>query len=95
MVTPNSAYAAVPPGGTAMNATDYVLQLAPTFNPGTEIELSLAVSSTQGSVALLYTLPTGTPLSTTFLSEDFNSVAPGVLPFGWTTFHQGGANTVP
>ena len=31
----------------------------------------------------------------TLLSENFDSVAPGTLPAGWTTVHGGGANFVP
>ena len=43
---------------------------------------------------LLHTLFTGTPAATTLLSENFNAVAPGMLPVGWTAAHGGGINTV-
>jgi hypothetical protein len=64
--------------------------------PGTPIELVLTVrSNQQGAATLLHTLFTGTPVATTLLAENFNGVAPGSLPAGWTTSHAGGANTVP
>ena len=63
--------------------------------PGTPIELTLTVLSTSGFSVLRHTLYTGTPIRTTLLEEDFQSVAPGALPGGWTASHGGGANTVP
>src|SRR5207244_2228945 len=44
---------------------------------------------------LLFTQSTGTPGGTVLLSENFNGVAAGALPAGWTTAHGGGANVVP
>ncbi|HTQ80374.1 MAG TPA: exo-alpha-sialidase, partial [Thermoanaerobaculia bacterium] len=91
-----SPYSNLDPGATSLNKKDFVLKLSPTFVPGTPIELSLKVRSSENRmVTLLYTLPTGTPSTTTLFSESFDSVAPGTLPAGWTAAHGGGANTVP
>jgi hypothetical protein len=96
VVRRSSDYRSIAPGGTATNQDDFVLQVASTFVPGTPIELVLQVQGEErGSATLLRTLFTGTPSPTVIFSEDFNSVAPGALPAGWTTSHAGGANTVP
>jgi len=92
---PSSTYPDLAPGGSAANTTDYVLQLSPSFVKGTHIELSLGVSSTQGTNTLLFTQSTGTPGPTTLLTQDFNGVAPGSLPAGWTALHGAGSSTVP
>lgn len=92
---PSSAYGSVTPGGSAANAVDYVIQLSPTFVPGTHIELLLNVTSSDGTTTLLHTLSTGTPAATVLLSENFDGVAAPALPAGWVTSHAGGANTVP
>jgi len=90
-----SSYPDLAPGVSAPNTTDYILQLSPSFVNGTHIELALAVSSDQGTNALLFTQSTGTPGATVLLSENFDGVAPGSLPAGWATSHAGGSNTVP
>jgi hypothetical protein len=91
-----SPYPNMNPGDTSVNKKDFVLQTSPSFVHGTPIELSLDVrSSDHGATTLLYTLFTGTPVTTTLLSENFNGVAPGSLPAGWSTSHGGGANVVP
>jgi hypothetical protein len=90
-----SPYNSIAPGATATNKKSFVLALAPSFVPGTPIELSLDVRSAQhGQATLLHTLWTGTPSVTTLYAENFNGVAPGVLPGGWAVSHAGGANTV-
>ena len=38
---------------------------------------------------------TGTPVASTFFSENFNGTTGTALPVGWTAAHGGGANTVP
>jgi hypothetical protein len=90
-----STYPDIVPGASAVNGTDFILQLSSTFVPGTSIELSLAVSSTQGSTTLLLTQPTGTPVYASLLSENFDGVSPGTLPAGWSAAHGDGLNTVP
>jgi hypothetical protein len=95
VVQATSAYPDIAPGATAQNSSDFVLQISPQFTPGTPIELTLAITTVQGPATLLLTLQTGTPVHTTLLSENFDAVAPGSLPAGWSSAHGGGANTVP
>jgi hypothetical protein len=91
-----SRYGSIDPGATVANKSGFVLSLDPSFVPGTFIELVLTVRSEEhGSATLLHTLFTGTPSATTIFAENFNEVAPGTLPAGWTPAHGGGANTVP
>lgn len=92
---PASTYASLAPNASGANLTDYVLTTAASFVAGTPIELALAVSSDQGGTTLLHTQASGTPGPTVIFSQDFNGVAPGALPAGWTASHAGGANTVP
>jgi hypothetical protein len=78
----------------------YQLRLAPTFDPGTPIELRLDVIGQFGGggldlARLRHTLFTGTPAVTTLLSENFDAAPVGTLPAGWTSSHGGGANVVP
>jgi hypothetical protein len=78
-----------------LNSTDFILQIANGFVPGTPIELVLTVASLQGPVTLLLTQQTGTPVYTTLLNETFDGVPPGSFPPGWSSLHGAGANTVP
>jgi hypothetical protein len=96
IIKDDSPYPKLDPGEIAASKKDFALVIAPSFVPGTFIELQLNVdTSAKEDATLLFTLFTGTPLATTILSEDFDSTAPGLLPAGWTTSHGGGANTVP
>src|SRR5882724_10050679 len=91
-----SPYPNMEPGDTSTNKKDFVLHVSPSFVAGTPIELVLTVrASKQRDVTLLYTLFTGSPVVSPLFAENFNSVAPGLLPAGWTTVHAGGSNTVP
>ena len=91
-----SPFSNMNPGDTSTNKKDFVLQTAPSFVPGTPIELVLTVrSSAHGWAQLLHTLFSGTPVPTTIFSENFNGVVAPALPAGWTTSHGGGGNTVP
>ena len=73
-----------------------MLKIGSSFVAGTPLELALDVDSAEhGGTTLLFTLFSGTPQATTLLSENFNGVAPGALPAGWTAAHGGGANIVP
>jgi len=83
---PTQSYGDVAPGSTAANAVPFQVQLAPSFVPGTHVDLALTVSTSLGqSTELLYRLATGSPGTTTvLLSEDFNGVAPPALPPNWT-----------
>ena len=94
IVTGTQAYGTVAAGATGAAAGPYVIQLAGGFVAGTRIDLSLAVTTSGGgSTTLRFRLDTGTPVAATVFSEDFNGVAPGTLPAGWTTIHQGAART--
>ncbi len=96
VVQQQSPYANIAPGATATNKKDFVLQISPSFVPGTFIELVLTVRAAEhGTATLLHTLFTGTPSATTIFSENFNGVAAGTLPAGWATSHAGGNNIVP
>jgi len=90
-----SSYPDLDPGVTGENPSGFTLQVGSSFVPGTPIELRLAVGSQQGTAALDVTLSTGAPVYTTLLSENFDAVAPGVLPAGWTAAHGAGDNVVP
>ncbi|HEV3215164.1 MAG TPA: Ig-like domain repeat protein [Vicinamibacterales bacterium] len=94
-----STYPNLAAGATGANNSSFVISVAPSFPASTHIELSLAVTSAQGSTTLLFSEPTGTPagapLTTTLLSENFDEVAAGSLPAGWMTAHGGGGNVVP
>jgi hypothetical protein len=91
---PTSAYPAIAAGTTQNNSLVYVLTLSPGFVPGTKIEFSLAVTTAQGSTVLPFTQNTGTPVPTTIFSENFDGVAVGTLPAGWSTIHVGGTPEV-
>ena len=95
VLQPTSAYPMLTPGSSASNLAPFVLQIAPSVTPGTLIDLSLAVQTTGAPVTLALTIPTGTRLFTTLLSENFDGVGPGTLPAGWVPAHGRGANTVP
>lgn len=82
-------------GATTLNSSDFILQVANGFAPGTPIELVLTIGSAQGPLGLPFTLQTGTPVYTTLLNENFDGVAPGSFPAGWSAAHGAGANTVP
>jgi hypothetical protein len=96
---PLGVYGNISSGQSKASVLSYQLRLAPTFDPGTPIELRLEVlglfDGWLDAATLRHTLFTGTPVATTVLSENFDSVAPGTLPAGWTSAHGGGANVVP
>ncbi|MBI3447894.1 MAG: HYR domain-containing protein [Acidobacteria bacterium] len=91
----SSDYPDLAAGASALDNTDYVLQLSPSFVKGTHIELALNVSSDQGTTTLLFTQSTGTPETTTLLNENFDAATAPALPAGWSVAHGGGLNTVP
>jgi hypothetical protein len=91
----SSGYPNLGAGSSAANSTDYVLQIAPAFIRGTHIDLVLGVSANEGTTTLLYSQSTGTPSTTILQSQNFNGVAPGTLPAGWSAAHGAGSSTVP
>jgi hypothetical protein len=90
-----AVYPSIPPGGTLLPLPPFAIRTANSYIPGTPIQFTLSVQSAQGPATLTFTQTTGTPVYTTLLSENFDGVAPGVLPAGWQAAHGGGANTVP
>lgn len=100
VIQPVGLYGRIASGATAGTLLPYRLRISPSFDPGTLIDLRLIVAGRFGGQAvtaaeLRHSLFTGTPVSTTLLTEDFNGVAPGGLPAGWTASHGAGSNTVP
>ena len=95
VVQGTSGYDALAPGATAVNLTPFLLQISPSFVPGTPIELAVSLLSAQGPLLSSVTLPTGTLVYTTLLDENFDASGPGRLPAGWAVAHGGGATTVP
>jgi hypothetical protein len=91
----SSSYPDLAAGASALNSTDYVLQIAPAFIRGTHIDLALSVSANEGTNTLLYSQVTGTSSTTILQSQNFNGVAPGSLPAGWSAVHGAGSSTVP
>lgn len=84
------------PGQTGANKTPFVIQTTAGFVPGTPIELVFTIRSAEHADDVLkYTQLTGSPVSTVLLSENFDGVAPGALPAGWSAAHGAGQNTVP
>lgn len=90
-----SSYPNLAPGATQSNSPDFVFQISPAFVPGTKIEFKLVVTTAQATASLAFSQNTGTPVPATIFSENFNGVATGTLPAGWTSAHGGGNNTVP
>ncbi len=89
--TANSTYPDVSALGTTSNATAFQVKLGSSFVTGSTVDLSLAVTTAQGTTTLLYSIrPTGTPVDTPIYSNNFDG---GVFT-GWLTSHAGGSNTV-
>ncbi len=100
VIQPIGLYGRIGSGQTAANFLDFRLRVGTGFDPGNLIELKLIATGRFGSrpiaaAELRHTLFSGTPEQTTLLTENFNGVAPGAIPAGWTTVHGGGTNVVP
>jgi hypothetical protein len=67
------------------------------FVAGTPIDIALHVLQAEPFAlgTLHVTVNTGTRVATQLFAENFDAVAPGALPAGWSTVHAGGANAVP
>jgi hypothetical protein len=90
-----STYGTITPGATRSNSKSYRIRVNGSVAPGTPINLRLLVLSFDGIATLKTQLDTGTPVATTLLSENFEGVAPGSLPVGWTAAHGAGAFSFP
>lgn len=96
VLSANSSFPNLAPGASANNGTYFILRLAPTFVPGTKLELSLAVrTATDGDTTLKFQLNTGTPQPTVLLAENFDTTANDTLPAGWTALHVNGPGGGP
>lgn len=95
VVQNSSTYPDIAAGAAASNATAFVIATGPTFVPGAQVDLTLTVSSAQGSTTLPFTQASGTPVSTILLSETFDGVSSGRLTSTWQSVHGGGTLTVP
>jgi hypothetical protein len=95
VLAPTRTYPDIIAGATAANTSEFIVRIAPTFTPGARIAFDLAVTALQGTTTLRYYLETGTPVAvSTLISENFNGVAPGALPAGWSSVHTAGTKTV-
>jgi|GEM_PF-248187 len=91
-----STYPSISAGGTENNTTAFVAQFSNSFVPGTRVQLTLTVTTAQGTAVFTYSQPTGTPtVQSILLSENFETTIPGSLPSGWSQVHNQGANTIP
>jgi hypothetical protein len=83
----SSSYGDIAAGATVSNATPFQLIIGPSFNPGTPIDLTLALATTgQGATQLPIRLATGTPgIPSTLISENFEGGTVPALPAGWTS----------
>jgi Big-like domain-containing protein/Calx-beta domain-containing protein/FIMAH domain-containing protein len=95
VVQATQSYGSLAPGATAGNASPFTVQFDQSFVPGRHVEFVLTASSAQGSVVLPFTQSTGAPIATPIFTENFDGVAAGALPAGWSTSHGGGSNVVP
>jgi hypothetical protein len=100
VLQPIGLYGRVQSGRTVSNILEYRLRIASSFDSGKPIELRLVATGRFGSqlitaAELQHSLFTGTPVETVLLTENFDGVAPGAIPAGWSTAHGGGTNTVP
>ena len=95
IINGSTSYPDLNANATALNSGAFQIALDPNFNPGTPIDLILDVTSVNGTSRRLFTVNTGAPQGTVLLSEDFESVAAGSLPTGWSAVHGSGLNTVP
>ena len=87
-------WSSIRPGASAVNKEPFILFTSGSFVPGTPIELTLTVRSDDSRRTVLrHTLFTGTPVTTTLLSEDFEK--PSLAAAGWSAAHGAGAPTVP
>jgi hypothetical protein len=90
-----ATYPDAPPGATRDPVADFRVSISPVLRAGSNIAFTLEISSATGKTTLQLTLPTGTPIETVLLSENFDAVPAGTLPPGWRSTHGAGLNVVP
>jgi subtilisin-like proprotein convertase family protein len=77
VTTPVATYANLPTNAIATNTAAYVINVSPSHPCGAPINLSLAISSTQGTGSYTFSLPTGAPgsINTTTFTYTGSAVA--------------------
>lgn len=91
IVRASALYPDIEPLRTVAGDAPFVLRTARDFVPGTPIDLTLTVSSAQGTVELPIQLETGSPgAAEVLLREDFNAASAPALPSGWQSARAGG-----
>ncbi|WP_438029163.1 hypothetical protein [Sorangium sp. So ce233] len=84
VVRPSAAYPEIEPLRVAASDAPFLLRTDRDFTPGAPIDLTLTVSSDQGTIALSIQLETGGPGSpAVLLREDFDAASAPALPPGW------------
>ncbi|WP_437592796.1 hypothetical protein [Sorangium sp. So ce1000] len=91
LVRASALYPDIQPLRTVASDAPFVLRTARDFVPGTPIDLTLTVSSAQGTVELPIQLETGSPgAADVLLREDFDAASAPALPSGWESVRAGG-----
>jgi hypothetical protein len=86
-----SSYPNIATLATQSNTTPFTISTADTFLAGTPIDLTLDVTSDQGTTSLALRFETGTPTTgSTLINENFESATVPTLPAGWTASTGGG-----
>ncbi|WP_437993547.1 hypothetical protein [Sorangium sp. So ce145] len=91
IVRASALYPDIEPLRTVAGDAPFVLRTARDFVPGRPIDLTLTVSSAQGTVELPIQLETGSPgAAEVLLREDFDAASAPALPSGWQSVRAGG-----
>jgi subtilisin-like proprotein convertase family protein len=81
VVVPDAGFGTIAAGDSSANATDYVLTLAPALACGSQVQLTLHVTSDQGSIDVPLVLPLGAGDSV-FSASDGSRAIPDDVPTG-------------
>ncbi|WP_434047063.1 MULTISPECIES: hypothetical protein [Sorangium] len=91
VVRPSATYPEIEPLRVAAGDAPFLLRTDRDFTPGAPIDLTLTVSSDQGTIALSIQLETGGPgTPDVLLREDFDAASAPALPSGWQSERAGG-----
>ncbi|WP_437784351.1 CARDB domain-containing protein [Sorangium sp. So ce1097] len=88
---PSATYPDIEPLRTVAGDAPFLLRTDRGFSPGAPIDLTLTVSSDQGTIELPIQLETGGPgTPNVLLREDFDAASAPALPSGWRSERAGG-----
>lgn len=88
---PSATYPDIEPLRTVASDAPFLLRTDRDFTPGAPIDLTLTVSSDQGTIELPIRLETGGPgTPDVLLREDFDAASAPALPSGWRSERAGG-----